>query len=589
MFTRKPGVPADAAPSSPVVSSACPCCVGEDKTTDVEPLLHEDVQDTTCEGWRLLLELIEKAASEHWTTFAPGRLIPSHLWRDVVELPTSIGTLKDVKQLVLYGSHLVRIPREIGDMSGLVEFIPYTSRRLHWFPYEITRCAKLVKSTVSTRRLYGNFKYRLHFPKLEDGGSPRVTARDQTSVRCSVCDRLVAISKVKRVWTSQRIATDVLPLLVHACSDDCISRLPPGADRHLRDPHRGGREVRQPDFLSEFERWVKTGVASRITRKELFRLELSADVLPEPVVASDALRAAYDRAAELARSSDNLLIWGEPGVGKTTLARWIHAQSVRARGPLVSLDCGLQSSSIEAALVGRVSPASKKSRGLLQAASGGTVLLRHFDLLTPFAQARLLRVLASGRARPLGGLRRYAVDCRFIVTTTLEPEGALERYFIRPDLLARLGLTSVRIPPLRDRPDDIDALARHVVSCNFYPARKLSTEAMAFLCAKAWGGNVPHLRDFIMEAAGGYSAAEIPLAHFRVKGPRADERHPSFDPSAFTPEELEERALILRTLEEKSWNQTRAASALAMPRRTLVSKLDRYRLPRPAKPPAPWE
>jgi hypothetical protein len=137
-------------------------------------------------------------------------------------------------------------------MSSLTEFDPYTSHRLHWFPYEITRCPKLRRSRVSTRALYGNFKFRPPFPRLEldtfIGDFPPTEPGETGGTRsCSVCDRPLEESRVRRVWISLWVATDVLPLLVNACSEQCIRQLPTPAEGHVREPHRGGLEVQQPD------------------------------------------------------------------------------------------------------------------------------------------------------------------------------------------------------------------------------------------------------------------------------------------------------------------------------------------------------
>jgi len=157
-----------------------------------------------------------------------------------VTLPPTIGKLKSVKFLNLYGSSLAWIPPEIGKMSSLEDFRPYTSYRLHWFPYEITRCKNLKRSVVSTRALYGNFKYRAPFPRLP---------RSHDSYRpkwCSVCDRPFGDSEPLQFWVSLRVATDVLPLLVHACSKECLSRIPTPPDGYVQTPHQGGLGLRQP-------------------------------------------------------------------------------------------------------------------------------------------------------------------------------------------------------------------------------------------------------------------------------------------------------------------------------------------------------
>jgi hypothetical protein len=135
----------------------CKCC--DYGTIHPEHCFHGERQDTTSDGWKRLLDLVEEAASDEREVFAPFGEMKREEAAQVVALPPAIGKLKAVKDLVLYGSYLVRIPQEIGEMTGLEWFVPYTSWRLHWFPFEITRCANLCMSTVSTRKLYGNYKY----------------------------------------------------------------------------------------------------------------------------------------------------------------------------------------------------------------------------------------------------------------------------------------------------------------------------------------------------------------------------------------------------------------------------------------------
>lgn len=162
-------------------------------------------------------------------------------------LPASISKLKSVKKLYLYGSHLVRLPPEIGEMENLENLDIYTSYRLHWLPFEVTRCLKLKRSRASTRALYGNHKFRPPFPKL-DGEHLPSTVRYHT---CSVCRGPLKPETTVSVWISLRVATDVFPLLVNACSDECVRRLPPPAKAYVERPHTGGLDVIQPPNYSE--------------------------------------------------------------------------------------------------------------------------------------------------------------------------------------------------------------------------------------------------------------------------------------------------------------------------------------------------
>jgi hypothetical protein len=199
--------------------------------------LHTDLQDTASSGWSRLLELIEEAARDNREVFSPSRDMTAEQWTRIVALPASIAKLKAVKHFILYGSSLVRIPPEIGEMSNLEEFTPYTSYRLHWFPYEITRCKNLKRSTVSTRALYGNYRYRPPFPRLPQLVDVNVPAR------CSVCNGPFGDGGPLQYWVSLRVATDVLPLLVHACSEDCVAKIPVGAEGYVPTPHQGGLAV----------------------------------------------------------------------------------------------------------------------------------------------------------------------------------------------------------------------------------------------------------------------------------------------------------------------------------------------------------
>jgi len=207
--------------------------------------LHVEPQDTECHGWKRLLELVDQAASDGREEFAPSKAMDRKDWMQVVTLPLSIAKLKAVKSLYLYSSNLVRIPPEIGEMESLERFDPYTSYRLHWLPYEITRCRRLKVSRVSTRALYGNYKYRPPFPRLPQ---PHDVLRPSG---CSVCGGPFS-QEPQQVWISLRVATDVMPLLVHACSDECIRNLPTPAEHYVQHPHQGGLDVKQPtavDFL----------------------------------------------------------------------------------------------------------------------------------------------------------------------------------------------------------------------------------------------------------------------------------------------------------------------------------------------------
>lgn len=220
------------------------------------PYLHAEMQDTECDAWKRLVDLIEAAAVSGQEEFAPLRELSLEDRVRILTLPPTIAKLKAVKTLDLYGSHLVRIPPEIGEMTSLDEFVPYTSHRLHWFPYEITRCKSLRNTGVSTRALYGNYKFRPAFPRLAPGATAagrtepaRLPLRRSEGVAtrpCSVCGSQFEDRRLHRVWISLRVATDTLPLLVNACSKECVDKLPSPPEGYVPVPHKGGSQVQQP-------------------------------------------------------------------------------------------------------------------------------------------------------------------------------------------------------------------------------------------------------------------------------------------------------------------------------------------------------
>jgi uncharacterized protein (TIGR02996 family) len=219
------------------------------KTPFPESKFHREVQDTECDVWKRLLDLVEQSAEDGRTDFEPRQAAKdAHEWSQIRTLPATIAKLKSVKTLWLYGSHLVRVPPEIGEMSSLEDFDPYTSYALHWFPYEITRCKNLRRSRVSTRALYGNRNYRPPFPRLmpPNASEPAMRWGLHSTRNCSVCDRPFEDRRLHRFWISLRVATDVLPLLVNACSEECIHQLPQPPENYVQEPHRGGLKVQQP-------------------------------------------------------------------------------------------------------------------------------------------------------------------------------------------------------------------------------------------------------------------------------------------------------------------------------------------------------
>lgn len=143
---------------------------------------------------------------------------------------------------MIIGGNLERIPPEIEGIEALEVFEPYGSHKLHWLPYEIMNCKKLVVSCVSTRALYGNYKYRPPFPNLHSN----VIRFFDSSIRCGICKKEAKNEVFEQYWISLNIATDVVPLLVNICSSECHAKLPIPPENYVRYAHKGGLDLLQP-------------------------------------------------------------------------------------------------------------------------------------------------------------------------------------------------------------------------------------------------------------------------------------------------------------------------------------------------------
>ena len=240
--------------------------------------------------------------------------------------------------------------------------------------------------------------------------------------------------------------------------------------------------------------------------------------LEELVGAAPDFRAALAVAAKAARNRLPILIIGEPGTGKETFARAIHAASLRARGPLVEVDCkAVAANIIDSTLFGHVAGAfpgafAEKVGSIVQA-DGGTLLLDEIGELPPETQATLDRVLATGEVRPVGCNGSNSVDVRLVATSS---KALPEDFDTR--LAERIGATSVTIPPLRDRASDIPPLARHLLGriAEHRGLRPLSigNDALAVLMRYGWPGNVRQLAGVLFRAALQCDGTSLTAEHF---------------------------------------------------------------------------
>jgi DNA-binding NtrC family response regulator len=288
----------------------------------------------------------------------------------------------------------------------------------------------------------------------------------------------------------------------------------------------------------------------------------------------------------IAPTDSTVLLGGESGTGKEVLARYIHAASLRADGPFLSINCGaLPETLLESELFGHVkgsfTGAVRDKQGLFAAARGGTFFLDEVGEMPPSLQVKLLRVLQQREVIPVGATEALPVDVRIVAATNRELEEEVRRGNFRSDLFYRLNVLALELPPLRDRRDDLLLLIDHFLSEmaaeRGMEVKALTAEALDAVMVYEWPGNVRELQNALEHATVLTRGNLIEPQHLperitrQRKEPLVAERaqpNPSLD--------MIERAYIMFVLQAEGGNKTRAAEALGIDPSTLYRKLSRY-------------
>jgi two-component system response regulator AtoC len=330
--------------------------------------------------------------------------------------------------------------------------------------------------------------------------------------------------------------------------------------------------------------------ATSVTRSALVTGPMPAVTLPPPPESSP-----IDRLVELVAGSNlSVIVLGETGVGKEVAASRIHQLSARRAGPFVKINCAaLTETLLESELFGHergaFTGAVKTKVGLLEAANGGTVLLDEVGEMPLTTQVKLLRVLESREVMRVGSVESRPIDVRVIAATNRDLPALVAAGGFRSDLYFRLDGITIRLPPLRERRAEIVPLAMTLLAqaTKTTSPPPLTPAALAKLESYSWPGNIRELRNVVERAVVLSAGGPIDAPHLFVDTITLSAAPPPPTPSSGrdlrSDVEGYERTRIEQALEQAGGNQTKAAEILGISRRTLVSRIEAYGMPRPRK------
>jgi two-component system response regulator HydG len=400
-------------------------------------------------------------------------------------------------------------------------------------------------------------------------------------VRMAQLDGMAALKAIK----ARSPGIPIVLMTAYGTVRDAVEAMKAGAYDYLT----------KPLDIDELKLIVTRGLRHAALEEENARLRalVGQDVDVSAIIGiSEPMRRVFEAIALVAPTEATVLIQGESGTGKELVAQAIHANSPRRAGPLVTVNCSaLPETLLESELFGHergaFTGATERRIGRFELAHGGTIFLDEIGELTPAAQSKLLRVLQSQEFERVGGTKTLKVDVRVIAATNKDLEAAVRGGQFREDLLYRLRVFPLTVPPLRERRDDIPLMADHFlkryVERHRRQIRGLTPRALDLLMRYDWPGNVRELehaleRAVILARGEHITPEELPPNIRAIGG----------DPGGTTPQEPPvpvglrlkevERELIHKTLERTGGNRTKAAEILGISRATLHNKLKEYGL-----------
>jgi two-component system, NtrC family, response regulator AtoC len=391
---------------------------------------------------------------------------------------------------------------------------------------------------------------------------------------------------VLKAIRERHAAADVIVLTGHGSIDTAIESIRMGAFDY----------VAKPCPIGELEIRIERALERQSLRKRASLLERGLtppDLGGSFIGESEPFRALINMIDRVGASTSAVLITGETGSGKEMVAKLLHARSPRRRHPFVVVDCGtLQESLLQSELFGHdrgaFTGADRTKPGLFEVANGGTIFLDEIGEISLATQVRLLRVLDTSTFRHVGGTSEIHVNVRLIAATNRNLEAMLRQQLFRQDLYYRMSSITLRVPPLRERPTDIDLLADYFLARlneRFGGDTRLSPAARALLARHDWPGNVREMQHAIEGAVVVCEGGEIQPEHLpaAVRAPssaidRTVEPAGSAEPPAVSSLEMLERSQIELALKATTGHRGQAAKLLGISERSLYRKLKEYEL-----------
>ena len=332
---------------------------------------------------------------------------------------------------------------------------------------------------------------------------------------------------------------------------------------------------------------ARNALSQRRLSEENRKLKLSFDDRHKMVGRSAALQKVWDAVKRAAPTNATVLITGESGVGKELVARAIHRNSLRRDEAFVQVNCAaIPEELIESELFGHekgsFTGATEKQIGKFELAHKGTIFLDEVGDMSLRTQAKVLRVLQEGEVERIGSQKTLEVDVRVIAATNKDLEESIAAGTFREDLYFRLSVIPIRVPPLRERPEDIDPLLDHFVTRfsaeNNFRRKSFGAGTTDMLKRHPWRGNVRELRNTLERLLIMVEGDEIRAEHLSevLRGPSDSAEVPETGGSLKGFKESAERAFIVQKLREARWNISATAAAIGTPRSNLYKKLEQY-------------